>query len=724
MGIPIARAVAYPLAVWTSAAGTSAAVAQTDPSTTTPDSPAVTPSSGVAPATVPTDGATTGDPSNPQDIVVTAQKKSESLQRVPAAVSVVGNERLETLGITNLTQITNLAPGISVTPVRSQAFIFIRGVGQTLTSPNADAAVATNLNGVYLPAEIAGTAFFDVDRVEILPGPQGTLYGRNSTGGVVNIISRTPGDEFAANGFLEVGDYGRVQVVGAVNIPITSTLSSRTAATLVRRNGYFNNGLDDQRTLAARQTLVWNPTDRTRITGVATYTHDGGIGSALQNIPFQECGPRCATFNPRALGYTNDVGTLETSLQVDQELTDNLDLTYIGGYSNLDLFVRNTVFTGPPLAPLTLRTTIDSQSHELRLTGEFGALDTILGAYYFDQDTYYEQDATPTPAARLFNPFEGESNGYAFFGQGTFAVVPRLRLTGGLRYSHTLKRIDGFNSAFSLAGAQLFNRPYRGESTLNRVDWKVALEYDLTPTSLLYGSVSTGFTPGGFSTGPAAIGQLAADTFEPVTLRAYAAGLKNRLFDNAVTLNIEGFYYDYKNYQVSARDILTAQNLVFNAEKATIYGAQVDARANVGRNGELSISGTYLHAKADILRVPGRNFDGFDLPYSPRWTANVFYQQSFDVGSEAQVRGSVNFKYTSSRWAIYTQAPGFDIPANTHTDLNLGYFAADDRWSLQAFVRNLEDELVKTSCGNALPGLAGCFFEPPRTYGATLSFKF
>ena len=138
----------------------------------------------------------------------------------------------------------------------------------------------------------------------------------------------------------------------------------------------------------------------------------------------------------------------------------------------------------------------------------------------------------------------------------------------------------------------------------------------------------------------------------------------------------------------------------------------------------MSISATYLHAKADILRIPGRVLDGFDLPYAPHWTVNAFLQHSFDLGRDAQIRASGNFKYTSSRWALYNHAPGFDIDENTHTDLNLGYFAADDRWSVQAFVRNVEDSLVKTSCGNALPGLSGCFFEPPRTYGATFSFNF
>ena len=658
------------------------------------------------------------------DIVVTAQKKSESLQNVPAAVSVVDNERLAALGVTNLTQVSNLAPGLSITPVRTQAFVFLRGVGQTLTSPNADPAVATNLNGVYLPAEIAGTAFFDVDRIEVLPGPQGTLYGRNSTGGVINLISRTPGDRVSANGFLELGNYDRVQVVAAVDLPITGTLASRTAGTVLRRDGYFNNGEDDQRTFAIRETLLWRPGPGTTITGVATYNHEGGIGNVLQNIPFQECGPRCATFNPRALGYRNNVDVFEGSLQVEQELARDVSLTYIGGYSYLDMLVRNTIFTGPPIAPLAIDETIESQSHELRLNGRLGALEAVLGAYYFDQDSFYQQDARPTPAARLFNPFDGGSRGEAVFGQATYSLTDALRFTGGLRYSHTVKTIDGFNSTLNPAGVRVLFRPYAGRSSLNRVDWKAAVEVDVTPDTLLYGNVATGFTPGGFSTGPAIVGQLAAAPFKPVYLRAYTGGVKNRLLDGALTLNVEGFYYDYKNYQVSARDILTAQNLVFNAEKATVYGVEVQSRVRIGRNGDLSLGATYLHAEADRLRTPTASFDGFDLPYSPKWTVNAFYQHRFEVGGGAELRGSANFKYTSGRWAIYTHAPGFYIDANTRTDLNFGYFAPEERWSLQAFVRNVEDNLVKTNCGNALPGLAGCGFEAPRTYGATLGFKY
>jgi len=399
-------------------------------------------------------------------------------------------------------------------------------------------------------------------------------------------------------------------------------------------------------------------------------------------------------------------------------------LTYIGGYSRLGHEVHNSIFSGPPLGPLFLSEKIGSQSHEARINLDLAKVQAIAGLYYFDQTASYYQNATPVPAQHLINPFDGASKGSAVYGQATYAVLEGLRLTGGMRYSHTLKEINGFNSTYNATGTEVLFRPYDGRSTVDRFDWKVGVEYDLTPTSMLYGNVQTGFTPGGFSTGPAVVGQPEAAAFKPVTLRAYSGGIKSRPASGPVTVNLEGFYYDYRNYQVSARDILTAQNLVFNAAKATVYGAQLDSHANVTRNDDLSASVTYLHAVANVLVTPLGNFNGYDLPYSPRWTANASYQHAFDVGGGAQVRGSVDFKYTTSRWAIYTHAPGFDIPSNTHTDVNLGYFAPRDTWSVQAFVRNAENHLVKTTCGNAIPGLAGCLFEAPRTFGATINFKY
>ena len=669
-------------------------------------------------------GQTANSGSSVAEVIVTAQKRSQNIQRVPAAVSVVSNARLTALGVTNLDQLGNTTPGVEIVPLRNQSLVFIRGVGQTLTSPNADAAVATNLNGVYLPAEIAGASFFDVDRVELVPGPQGTLYGRNSTGGVVNITTRTPNNSFGADGFVELGNYDRRQVVLGLDVPITSALSSRTAGTIVDHDGYFTNGEDDEKASAVRETLVWKPSTRTSVTGVATYTHDGGIGDVLQNVPELECGDRCATFNPRALGYYHRDDVFQGSLQVNQELTDALSLTYIGGYNHVTDHEDNALYVGPPPAPYMIREKIGIQSDEFRLNANFRSLQGIAGLYYFNQNTFFETRAQTSPAFIIDNPFSGPSHGEAAFAQGTYSVLPALRLTVGGRYSETVKSIDGFNSNTATSGALLLLRPYDGRSVYDHPDWKVGAEYDLTPRSLLYANVSTGFTPGGFSTAPAVVGQTQAAPFKPVTLLAYTAGTKNRFSQGRITVNLEGFYYDYKNYQVSARDVVTAQNLVFNAAKATIYGAQLDSHFTPTRFDDFSVGATYLHAIANVLVTPTADYNGYQLPFSPDWTLNAFYQRSIDVGNDAQVRAKANFQYTTGRWSIYSHAPGFYINADTHTDLTLGYYAAGDRWYLQGFVRNVENNVVKTTCSNALPGPAGCYFEPPRTYGATLGFKY
>lgn len=686
-------------------------------------------SAGTASAQSAEGDSQTEEPSTPADqpsreIVVTAQKRSERLQDVAGAISVLDGDTLTDLGVSNLAEITNITTGLAVAPIRSRANIYIRGVGQSLASPNADSNIALNLNGVYLPGQMASPAFFDVEQIEVLAGPQGTLYGRNSTGGVVNIISRRPQRHFAADGFAEVGNYDHFQIMLGVDVPLSGNLYSRTSATHDRHDGYISNGEDDQRTTAVRETLMWEPSASTTVTAVGTYTHEGGIGNVLINVPDLDCGLRCASFDPKALGYYYDVDIFQGSLLVEQNLNDAVTLSYIGGYSHLDQRSFNALFSGPPHAALLNPETAEIQSHELRANIHVSRFEGLLGAYYFDEKGFVGVRIMPTPAVLLDNPFHVKSHGAALFGQGTVDLLDDLRFTAGLRYSNTVKAIDGTNFAFTPAGAQIFARPYEGRLSMDRIDWKAGLEFDVDPDAMIYANVASGFTPGGFSSGPQVLGQTAAKRFDPVTLVSYAVGLKSSFAADTVVLNAEAFYYDYKNYQISARDIVTAQNLVYNAKKSTIYGLQVDTSFLPSRNDDLTVSATYLHAKADILNTPSGSFNGIDLPFSPRWTIHARYERSFDLSDGGQLRASVNFKYTSGRWTLYTQnSDTYFQERNTHTDLNLGYYAAQDRWYLEAFVRNLEDDLVKTACIASIPGPAACYFEAPRTYGLQLGWK-
>lgn len=421
---------------------------------------------------------------------------------------------------------------------------------------------------------------------------------------------------------------------------------------------------------------------------------------------------------------------LLSSLQIVHELGSKLTLTYVGGYTDLDLKSQNSVFTGPPLAPLTLNETIRSQSHELRLNGSFGHLEAILGGYYFRQDSTYLQQVAPAAPAFSRNPFDADSHGFAIFGQGTFSITDALHVTGGLRFSNTVKTIDGFNSDYNAAGTLIQRLPFSGRNSLDRIDYKAGIEFDVGPGVMVYGNFATGFNAGGFSAAQAVAGPALsrAAPFAETTLNAWSGGVKSRLLGGKATLNVEGFYYDYKNYQVAARAV-NGQLTIYNAQKATIYGVQADARFRPTRNDDLTIGVTYLHAVADTLRAGTGNFDGLDLPFSPRWTANASYQRRFETAGGGEVRALANFKYASSRWAIYTHQPGSDIGESTNTSLSLGYYADRDRWWIQAWVRNLEDSVVRTNCANALPRAplgtgTGCFYEPPRTYGASVGFKF
>ncbi len=658
------------------------------------------------------------------EIVVTAQKRTEQVQDVPAAVTAIASARLEKLGVSDVTKVSTLAPGLSITPVRSQAFVFMRGVGQTLTTPNADPAVAVNVNGVYVPSEMSGSAFYDLERVEVVPGPQGTLYGRNSTGGVINLITREPGRVYAANGFLELGDHGRVQAQVGADLPVAETLALRAVATRIQHDGYWDTGAGDQKTWAGRLTGVWRPREGTKVKFTAALSDDGGIGDLQQNIPATG-GYRHLTFDPKALGYYNDTTSNQQMLEITQDLGSALTLTYLAGRNHLDVQLNNSIWSGPPPAPLFYNLETTAKSHELRLNGRWSKVDAILGLYAFDSSAWFSSDARPTATARaLSGPTYANSDGWAVFGQATYSLTDALRVTGGLRYSVVDKDLTGRNQNFA-NGVLTVDAPFSGSASLKRTDWRAGVEYDLTPDSMVYASAATGFTPGGFSTAPIVVGQLPAVPFKPVYLTAYTVGIKNTLAEGRLILNAEAFHYDYSNYQVSQRNNLTGQNNVYTADQATIDGVQLDGRWRIARGASLTTGISYLQTTMDKIVTPAGDFSGLDLPFSPHWTANVGYQQTFDLSGGAELEALVNFQYVSRRWATYTHATYTDIEANTRTDLTLTYTPAHRHWSMGAWVRNLEDAVVKTQ-GNvgAIPGPASFFLEPPRTYGVRMTFNY
>jgi iron complex outermembrane receptor protein len=376
---------------------------------------------------------------------------------------------------------------------------------------------------------------------------------------------------------------------------------------------------------------------------------------------------------------------------------------------------------GPPLGPNIDKLSTRTFSHEARVNGSWDRADAVLGIYYFDSKAHPEFASIRTGRSDIAD-YVVTSQAKAVFGQLTYSVFDELRVTGGLRYTSQKRELDGETRIFPVGAA--FDI-YRGKRSEERLDWRLGAEYDLTPRSMLYANVATGFTAGGFANTSGGRANAAAFPFESVTLTAYTAGSKNSLANGALTLNFEGFYYDYKNYQVSQRNAITGLNLIFNADQAEVYGAQLDARLNFSSADQLSLGVAYVHAEAVRLRTSAGIFDGYTLPYSPKWTVNGSYSHTFDLANGGDVEALINTSYASDRWAFYSHPRGGLIPGNTTTNVSLIYNEPGQRWSLSGWVRNLEDNLTQ---GVGLVGVpradSAYFLMPPRTFGATFSFNY
>ena len=663
--------------------------------------------------------------------MVTAEKRSQNIQKVPAAVVAITGAQISAGGVVDARQFSSLVPSAQFVQVRNQVQETVRGVGQTNSSPNAEPAVATNLNGVYQLFDMTSAAFFDVDRVEVLPGPQGTLYGRSAAGGAVNIYSRRPGTEYGGNASLEYGDYNTVDAELGVNLPVTDQFRLRAAGSFQSHDGYLSDGGDDRHVGAGRLTAVYKPVDRLTITAIASLTHQYGVGDQSINRPAIVNRDDPYDYPLSMKGHFDHNTDLTVSTEVNYELTNHINLTYIGGYDHfqlhqfLDVDGRLTPTPAQQTQNIVQRGNFDSQ--EFRLTGDYSRLKWIGGLYYYNElQPYFVETVVPN-VTTVQTPLSIHGDGYAAFGQATYSILDRLRLVGGLRYSEDHKTGFGAVENTSPKGVTI-DAPFEGSVKDHRVDYKGGLEADLAPNSLGYFTVQSGYNEGGFSLVLASLP--GGNEFKPEELTSYTFGVKNRFLDRRLQFNVEGYYYDYKNYQVSARNTVTGENTIYNAQKSEIYGAQIDTSFLITPEDQINLNIGLLHATSPTLVLPssvsGRtNFDGFTLPQSPTGTVSANYQHIFALPGGATLTPRVSTYFESSRWATYNHLAGTHQNPYDKTDLQLTYAPESRKWSLQGYVRNITNVIVyDNQVATTLPGPGAGFLEPPRTYGARYSINF
>ncbi|SFK40029.1 iron complex outermembrane recepter protein [Caulobacter sp. UNC279MFTsu5.1] len=719
-----------------------------------------------------------------EEVVVTAQRREENLQKAAVAVSAVAGDTLTKASVTQATDLTRLIPAVQIAPAASFTQIYLRGVGTFGANAFAEQGVAFNLDGVYLsrPAAPAGL-FYDLERIEVLKGPQGTLYGRNATGGAVNVITAKPKlGELGGQVSAEYGNYDALKASGAVNLPLGENAALRLSGQLARHDGYFSDGYDDEDTKAARAQLRFDPAGGFDATLSLDYADVGGMGSGGTIMPLVGGDARLGPSDPRVVAAylarnpTAPVPQLIANSDGYQnnkfygaQATINADLgfaklTVIPAWRKTDLDFRS--YASSFLIDVTELS--EQTSLEARLSAKTDRLTWVVGAYGFSEDVDADQLFDQASNASYIRS-KLKTHSVAVFGQASWSLTDRLRATGGLRWTKDEKKQDsyaesrpfvGFTPAFTPI---ILTVPTTAVSdvTFKKATWKAGLDFDLAERSLLYASVATGYKSGVLF---AASGQ---NWSQPEGLTAYTVGSKNRFLDNRLQLNVEGFYWDYKDQQISHLGAVLAASTpggniyaplfkTENAGKATIYGAEAELLFQATANDLVSANLQYLHARYDELRYQAYSPTGvapavgcsatvtsltgtspaariYDVDCSgrpvvnaPKFVLNLGWEHTFPLANGAKVILGADTRLESARYLSVDFLDAGHQGAYAMSNARLTYETAAGRWSFTGFVNNIENEVVFANSLQS-PAKAGVIYNqvrPPRTYGLRLSAKF
>ncbi|WP_420605519.1 TonB-dependent receptor [Novosphingopyxis sp.] len=711
----------------------------------------------------------TSEPDDPiGEIIVTAQKRSETLQETPLSISAVTGDELAQKQVTNINQLNGLVPNVQINTANGVAHITIRGIGIEFTQPGGEANVAYHVDGVYVSRPTATTdSFFDVERLEVVRGPQGTLYGRNATGGAINVITRNPTDYLSGYANVSVGNYGSVETAAAISGPLTDGVSARLAFATSDRGGYGEQGnnlpLDNQHTKAIRAKLKIEPLDVFSVVLSGDYFHqddysgtfnyirigDNGLpnvdvqfGGVIADNPFRD------TTSLFPSGTKKDDWSLTAEANLD--LSDNIILTSITGYRNTDYYSQwEQTSTNAGGGHYRQAEKADQFSEELRLSGDAGDLEYVLGAYYFKEnqdliasDDYASQIFGVVPNYRIAGYAIGgmlKTKAAAIFGQVGYEFSPQFGIDVGARYSWEKK--TKFDEGFAFSFAPYVEGelpPYEQFIPFDKVSSsaftpKVTLRFEPTERMHLYATYSRGFKSGGFSIGTV------SPAFEPQKLTDYEVGLKADWLGGALRTNLSAFYYDYSNLQVqfvTERDG-AAITEVKSAGEAKLYGIEASIIAVPVENLELSLDAGWLHSEYVVFSAidPTRptlnggaplDLKGNHLTQAPSYTINAAIEKKFPMqAGDLSLRGEAHMVgrtyYTPFNTEPFSQSPYelFDAYAN--------FEPTNGDWTFGLFIKNITDKTYLQSAGQQAPFAGGYVYGnagPPRTYGARVEFRF
>ncbi|MCC6786600.1 MAG: TonB-dependent receptor [Hyphomonadaceae bacterium] len=687
-----------------------------------------------------------------EELVVTARRTEESLQEVPASVSAFSEQQLQRLGATDATGLQGAVPNLNIVQGRGSSNatnIYIRGVGQPDALQTFDPAVGFYVDGVYY-SRIRGTQMdlLDIERVEVLRGPQGTLYGKNTIGGAYSIITRRPGQD--PHGLFQVtaGDYGQLESRIAASGPLTDTLAIGGALFGASRDGYVTNPVtneeyNNRNAWGGRFQAAWDPASNFNVDFSVDYAEEDNaltMGQAVSSlttivgvpIPAGAVPSPLPEFNFTAratpgLPNSSEMTHWGSSLRASWELSDNLTLRSISAYRNLnytDYVDIDATFL--ELGDVLVDVDQDQVSQEFQAIWEGDRWTTIGGLFYLRENVGSHQEAY---ADDLLGTFLGggtftrtvdddlQTTSMAAYVNATYQLTDRLSVSGGLRYTEEEK--DYFRTTSTFSSNALFTAnparpPVNINDTWDDISGLISIDYQLTDDFLLYGRVAQGFKSGGFNGRANNPGEEAP--YDPETVTSYEAGFKSDWFDNTLRANFAVFYNDYRDFQARVSNLTTdpgsglpsIELTVLNAGQLEISGAELELSYRPVEALTLDAQIGYLNAEygefEDLRFTSFGNSRAFQTPaFSPEWTSRFGAAYTWDVGAEGSVvlAGSARFR---SRQALAVD----NTITNSTTEI-AGLFQ-DDYWLYDASLtwnvndifsiavqgRNLSDEVYKT----------------------------
>ena len=700
-----------------------------------------------------TQQATSSGPSDEiQEIVVTAQKRSERLVDVPIAVSNLTAAQLQSSGVTGFTDLAVAIPGLSFTSTGGFASPRLRGVGSSTGGPGIEQAVAVYVDGVYYASDAATLFNFNelnLDQITVLKGPQGTLFGRNATGGVVQITTREPSADLVLEANAGYGNYntktGAVYVAGGLADHLLANFAVRGQ---FQGDGYGTNlvtGNPTQRQTRdfdARSKIVFEPSEDTKATLAFDFANAGGSLYSFHlpqgSNPAPPTGPAYNSSNPLDIDADSDtansVKSGGLSLTFDQGL-GAVRLRSITAYRRLAFDeVFDLDVTPTPFEVLEVHERDRQFSEELQLqSAEHSAFNWTAGLYYFNAlDQYAPQTVliflpSPVPYLHSISTTSVQRiKALAGFAQADYEILPQTTLTVGVRYSHERRELEGVQTLTLDTGFPIAVVPASASKSFGKPTFRVSLAHHFTPDSQAYVSFNRGFKSGGFNAGT-----ISDPPFDQEILDAYEVGYKSELLDRRVRFNAAGFYYNYKNIQI--QKVENGALGIVNGAAARLFGADADISARVYSTLTLTLGATYLNTKftsfpiAPISSPDGGvpvtfgSAAGNQLPLAPHFTGTLSADYTYRLS-----KGSLLADATVSYNSGFVWQPDNFFKQGSYKVINAQLKWLDEREKLSFAIwgHNLSNTYYETNSADFAFGNRLVSYAPPRTYGFTAGYKY